>query len=207
MAHSKYRASINSANLHTISFLTTFAGKRNTSLAFFTAHERDQLKSTWGSRSTQLTRDSFLPFSACRLCLLPAIDPIACAGYGDLFCRACAVENLVKQNAEIKRIGREAARRLEEQAEDQKCEEGAALDRSVREFEEIQAGLRKAGKADSRSKTERDNAVRKGASDHVGQKRKFRFDEEELLKLAEEDRGRAKRALSEERVRPSTAQK
>lgn len=54
--------------------------KRNTSLAFFTSYERSLLRGTWGSQSARLTRDSFLPFGSCQLCLLPSKDPVACNG-------------------------------------------------------------------------------------------------------------------------------
>src|SRR5579862_2189082 len=92
-----------------------FTGKRNTSLAFFTSHERSLLKTTWGSQATRLTRDSFLPFSSCRLCLLPSRSPVACAANGHIFCRECAMNNLLAQRKEIKRLEKESEKqRVEE---------------------------------------------------------------------------------------------
>ena len=85
--------------------------KRNTSLAFFTAYEREEAGQHWGSKSTRLTRESFLPFGSCLLCLLPARDPVSCPSHGHLFCRECAVNNLLAQNKELKRLKREAEKR------------------------------------------------------------------------------------------------
>ncbi|KAK5056854.1 hypothetical protein LTR84_012386 [Exophiala bonariae] len=119
--------------------------KRNTSLAFFTAHERSQVRAHWGSQSTRLTRDSFLPFGHCRLCLGIARDPVTCGGISvninsntnkdsslspttpkvHIFCRECALNDLVAQMREIKRVEKsneererdDAARKAEEAEE------------------------------------------------------------------------------------------
>ena len=82
--------------------------KRNTSLAFFTSYERSLLRSSWGSQSARLTRDSFLPFASCCLCLLLARDPVACCGpKADIFCSECALSDLVAQRKEIKHLQRQ----------------------------------------------------------------------------------------------------
>ncbi|KAJ5369038.1 uncharacterized protein N7496_008798 [Penicillium cataractarum] len=82
--------------------------KRNTSLPHFTSYERTLLRSTWGSKRSHISRDSFLPFASCRLCLQPARAPVvACATNGDLFCRECAISDLLAQRQEIKRLERE----------------------------------------------------------------------------------------------------
>lgn len=110
--------------------------KRNTSLAFFTAHERSQVRAHWGSQSTRLTRDSFLPFGYCRLCLGVARDPVTCGGVSitsntsnnktesssssssssscpkvHIFCRECALNDLVSQRREIKRVEKSVGER------------------------------------------------------------------------------------------------
>ncbi|EMC98618.1 hypothetical protein BAUCODRAFT_21998 [Baudoinia panamericana UAMH 10762] len=115
--------------------------KRNTSLAFFTAHERAEVANHWGSRSTRLTRDSFLPFGSCQLCLLPARDPVACPSHGHLFCRECAISNLLAQNLELKRLRREAERRVAEEGEEREVEDAEERARDLEEFERVQAGL------------------------------------------------------------------
>ncbi|KAL9083771.1 MAG: hypothetical protein Q9165_008381 [Trypethelium subeluteriae] len=177
--------------------------KRNTSLAFFTSYERSLLKTTWGSQSTRLTRDSFLPFASCQLCLLPSRDPVACAAEGHVFCRECAMANLLAQRKEIKRLEREYERRRREDAEQGVVDDEEARERAVREFERVQMGLdakvgegrrivgRKGGKVIVEEDGER-GEVR-------GTKRKFELDEEELLSVAKEERERAKKAVLDEK--------
>ena len=165
------------------------SGKRNTSLAFFTSHERSQLKSTWGSQATRLTRDSFLPFASCRLCLQPSRDPVACSSHGDIFCRECAVSNLLAQRKEIKRLEKEDERRRQEHAELGRDRTAEERERAIRDFEATMMGLegRKAGTGG-------------GEVGQRGTKRKFELDEAEMLKNAMEERAKARRALDEEKV-------
>ncbi|KAF2763421.1 hypothetical protein EJ05DRAFT_472327 [Pseudovirgaria hyperparasitica] len=181
--------------------------KRNTSLAFFTAHERSQLTSSWGSQSQHLSSTSFLPFGSCHLCLLPAVDPVACASRGDLFCRECAISNLLAQRKEIKRVERagEERRALEEELE--KEDDEAARLESVRRFEDVQRGLEQKG---DRSTVERQHERRadvardnKNAPSSTSTKRKFEIDEAELLRVAADDRKAARLAL-DDRARSST---
>ncbi|KAF2834404.1 hypothetical protein M501DRAFT_595982 [Patellaria atrata CBS 101060] len=175
--------------------------KRNTSLAFFTSHERAQLKSTWGSQRTHLSRDSFLPFSSCQLCLLPSRDPIACA-HGDVFCRECAVSNLLAQRQEIKRLEKEEEKRRKEEGEQSRREEDEAAERAVREFEMVQMGLEKAaggarvvGREGGKIVVEKEEV--EGAQKRT--KRKFELDEDELVRVAQEERTRMKRKVHEEK--------
>jgi nitric oxide synthase-interacting protein len=158
-------------------------GKRNTSLAFFTAHERNELKSSWGSRSTRLTRDSFLPFGSCQLCLLPSRDPVSCPSHGHLFCRECAISNLLAQSKELKRLKKEAEQRRLEDSEEKEIEDAEAQARAVEEFERVQAGLsvRSGGKIVGR----KDGKVTVEQDGEKGVKRKLELDEAELKDLAE----------------------
>jgi nitric oxide synthase-interacting protein len=181
MAHSKSPL----PPLHSV-LPTDIPGKRNTSLAFFTAHERNELKSSWGSRSTRLTRDSFLPFGSCQLCLLPARDPVSCPSHGHLFCRECALNNLLAQNKELKRLKKEAEQRKQEDSEEKQIEDAEAQARAVEEFEKVQAGLsvRSSGgrivdRKDGKVTIEQD--VDGG---NKGVKRKLEIDEAELRDLA-----------------------
>nr|OQO31870.1 hypothetical protein B0A51_00876 [Rachicladosporium sp. CCFEE 5018] len=114
---------------------------KNTSLAFFTAYERDELKGHWGSRSTRLSRDSFLPFGSCQLCLLPAREPVSCPSHGHLFCRECAISNLLAQGKELKRLRKEAERRVAEDAEDRVIGDEETRLKALGVFERTQAGL------------------------------------------------------------------
>ncbi|KAL9111239.1 MAG: hypothetical protein Q9227_004317 [Pyrenula ochraceoflavens] len=110
--------------------------KRNTSRPDFTSHERSLLRNSWGSQRTRLTRDSYLPFGSCRLCLLPAREPVvACSANGDLFCKECAVADLLAQRKEIKRLEKEWDREQEERKEAALREEREKRDRDVQEFE------------------------------------------------------------------------
>ncbi|KAK5743094.1 hypothetical protein LTR17_002854 [Elasticomyces elasticus] len=145
--------------------------KRNTSLAFFTSHERAEVNQHWGSRSTRLTRDSFLPFGSCQLCLLPARSPVACPGHGHLFCRECAVSNLLAQGKELKRARKEREERAKEEVEDKVVEDGEQRVRDLEEFERTQAGF------------------------EGGKKRKFEGDE--LLRIAKEGDHARKRLAGE----------
>ena len=117
--------------------------KRNTSLAFFTNHERSLLKGSWGSQSTRLSRDSFLQFGSCKLCLLPVRDPVACSTgpKADIFCRECALNDLVAQKSKIKRIEEEERRRKEDGEDEEAEREDKRQEEEVRRFERVSSGL------------------------------------------------------------------
>lgn len=173
-------------------------------MAFFTAHERNELKGTWGSRSTRLNRDSFLPFGSCQLCLLRAREPVSCPANGHVFCRECALSNLLAQNKELKRLKKEAERRRLEDAEEKELEDAEAQARAVEEFEKVQAGLSvRSGGNVNQQIVGRQNGkitVETDAGEHAkGTKRKFEIDEDELVRLANEDREKARRTIAEEK--------
>lgn len=159
--------------------------KRNTSLAFFTAHERSQVRAHWGSQSTRLTRDSFLPFGHCRLCLGVARDPVTCGGSspsakptGDkdaetpkpetpkvhIFCRECALNDLVSQRREIKRAERSMGEREREEAERKAEEAEEKRRRDVEGFE--RANLLAFGPGD------RDGDGRDGSRSGLGKRKR-----------------------------------
>ncbi|KAH7131371.1 hypothetical protein B0J13DRAFT_102952 [Dactylonectria estremocensis] len=175
--------------------------KRNTSRAVFTSHERAVAKSNWSSNSARLNRDSFLPFGSCGLCLGIARDPVSCRR-GDIFCRECALSNLLTQKKDIKRAEKarqhaqgEAARaRAEEDQEDQ--------ERAIKDFELTQAGLEQAKKgAVAPSTTRGDEGDRSGTS---GTKRKFELDEDELDRIARQDKAKARKAIDDEKAAKPT---
>ncbi|KAF2686397.1 hypothetical protein K458DRAFT_476878 [Lentithecium fluviatile CBS 122367] len=174
----------------------------------FTSHERNNMKATWGSQTSRLTRDSFLPFGSCQLCLLPAVDPICCPS-GDLFCRECAMTNLLAQRKEIKRLEKVAERRREEEELEKAGEEEEARLRAVQEFEAVQQGLevkiglggKVVGREGGKVMIEKDDTE---GGEPRGKKRKFEIDEEELKRIALEERSRAKQHLTEERKAAKT---
>ncbi|KAJ4330852.1 hypothetical protein N0V95_009988 [Ascochyta clinopodiicola] len=167
----------------------------------FTAHERNALKDRWGSQATRLSRDSFLPFGSCQLCLLSAVDPVCCPS-GDLFCRECAMTNLLAQRKEMKRLEKLAElQKLEEVDQHEREDEQARL-RAVQEFEAVQMGLEVKVGAGSKVVGREGGKilVEQGeATGSKGTKRKFAIDEEELKRIATEERTKAKRTLEDER--------
>ncbi|KAI1504267.1 hypothetical protein F5X99DRAFT_56052 [Biscogniauxia marginata] len=206
--------------------------KRNTSRAVFTSHERELASRSWGSASARLTRESFLSFSACRLCLEIARDPVSCA-HGDVFCRECALSNILAQKQEIRRLERAREHERREVGEDRARRDAEEHERAVREFEIIQSGLgpatslprpntstttkittpkpgdwstttttttiidRTTTTGDTNINTNGDGGTRTG-------KRKFEIDDDEILRIAAEDRAKARKAMDEEKAAKPT---
>jgi hypothetical protein len=148
------------------------------------------LKDRWGSQKARLTRESFLPLASCHLCLQPARDPVSCSVGGHIFCRECALANLLAQRKEIQRLEKEDERRREEEVEAEREKDEEAKEGVVRGFERAMMGL---GEEQDRLKEDTVETRRE-------RKRKFELDEEEIRKNAEEDRARARRKLDEEKV-------
>ncbi|KAI1479001.1 ENOS interacting protein [Daldinia eschscholtzii] len=186
--------------------------KRNTSRAVFTSHERDLAKRAWSSTTARLSRESFLPFSSCGLCLEIARDPVSCV-HGDIFCRECALSNILAQKKEIKRLEKLREQEEREALEEKARQEEEARERAIREFEMTQIGLD--AKARSSSTQKDYNTARKGSTDSHdqsstpaatetsnsnGKKRKFEIDAEELVRIAQEDRAKARKAIDEEKA-------
>ncbi|KAL1861004.1 hypothetical protein Plec18170_001519 [Paecilomyces lecythidis] len=185
--------------------------KRNTSLPHFTSYERDLLRTTWGTQRTRLSRDSFLPFGSCRLCLEPARPPVvACATNGDLFCRECAINDLLAQRKEIKRLEREreeARRRLEE---DEALTLEEARMRELREFELVSMGLEAtnsaAGKKRKAEESDAIAAFRQREVEIDGKRRKvFELNEDEMKRAARMEQDRLKSELKKEKSESKSA--
>lgn len=143
-----------------------------------------------------MTRDSFLPFGSCNLCLLPTRDPVACTTSKKichLFCRECALSNLVAQKKEIKRVEKERERRQDDDAADAEARKAEDDIKAVADFEAVQMGLEKKFGAASGSRI----VGREGGKVIIeeqqrGTKRKLEIDEDELTRLGQEQkRGRA----------------
>lgn len=190
--------------LFCLHYSDTLSGKRNTSRAVFTSHERSLAKSAWNSTTARLSRDSFLPFASCRLCLQPAQSPVSCL-HGDIFCRECALNNILSQKKEIKRLEKVREKEQEEAEEDLNRSEHEARARAVQEFERVQMGLEaKVGSASGRKIVGREDGkifVEEDVLDGKrGEKRKFELDEDELLRIAREERTKARKAIDDEKV-------
>ncbi|OLN81617.1 Nitric oxide synthase-interacting protein-like protein [Colletotrichum chlorophyti] len=174
--------------------------KRNTSRSVFTSHEREMAKAAWASTSARLSRDSFLPFGSCYLCLEIARDPVSCS-HGDIFCRECAVVNLLAQKKEIKRMERAREKAEQEILEAQARQDAEAQERAIKEFERIQAGLNPSSSG-SATKSTAPVASEPDADESVmkqGTKRKFVLDQDELERIAREDRAKAQKSIDEEK--------
>ncbi|KAG5925916.1 hypothetical protein E4U42_003823 [Claviceps africana] len=170
--------------------------KRNTSRAVFTSHERALAKASWSSNSARLNRDSYLPFGSCSLCLEIARDPVACP-LGDIFCRECALANLLAQKKELKRAEKARRHASEEDARAKIAKESEDQQRAVRDFELIQAGLAASGQ----TTTAADSAAPElNGALLAGTKRKFILDEDELARIAKEDRLKARKAIESEKA-------
>ncbi|CAG8283019.1 unnamed protein product [Penicillium salamii] len=188
--------------------------KRNTSLPHFTSYERGLLRESWGSKSRAIGRDSFLSFGSCRLCLQPARTPVACSTNGDLFCRECAMSDLLAQRKEIKRLERERDEARKRIAEDEERTLDEARARDLRDFEMVSMGLeakaRTAGEDSKRARAEALEATGGGAKKRKvevvddaleriggrevivdGKKRKvFELGAEEMARVAAEEKQR-----------------
>ncbi|KAI2626703.1 ENOS interacting protein [Hypoxylon sp. NC1633] len=181
--------------------------KRNTSRAVFTSYERDLARRAWSETSARLSRESFLPFSSCGLCLEIAVDPVSCI-HGDVFCRECALSNILAQKKEMKRL--EKNRELEDRdARDlRQRQDDEERERAVREFEMTQIGLdAKASRGNNTKRRLSETENQSGAPPPTppepstgAKKRKFEMDDDELARIARADRAKARQALDEEKA-------
>ena len=168
-------------------------------------------RAAWGSSTARLSRDSYLPFASCWLCLEPAIDPVACL-QSDIFCRECVLNNILAQKKEIKRAEKAREHEDREAQEDKGRRDAEAQERAIREFELTQAGLsiKRVGSASSgRPRTEtpaaREPSSEDGNNGHgngakTGEKRKFSLDPDEVSRIADEERAKARKAIDDEKV-------
>ncbi|GKT43750.1 E3 ubiquitin-protein ligase CSU1 [Colletotrichum spaethianum] len=160
-------------------------------------------KAAWASTSARLSRDSFLPFGSCYLCLEIARDPVSCS-HGDIFCRECAVANLLAQKKEIKRLERAREKAEQEILEAQARQDAEAQERAIKEFEKIQAGLNPSSSAavSSLSGLASEDVTKGPEADSArqGTKRKFVLDQDELDRIAMEDRTKAQKSIDEEKA-------
>ncbi|RFU74161.1 zinc finger containing [Trichoderma arundinaceum] len=172
--------------------------KRNTTRPVFTSYEREQAKSNWSSSSAQLSRDSFLPFGFCSLCLENAREPVACPR-GDIFCRECALANLLAQKKELKRSEKARQNADKEAARIRAIGDEEERERAIRDFEMTQAGF-----SNSSTNKQSSNAVAESEKEEAvvraGSKRKFALDADELDRIAESDKTRARKAIEDEKA-------
>lgn len=113
--------------------------------------------------------------------------------------------NLLAQRKEMKRMEKINERQKLEDEDQKEREDEAARLRSIEEFEAVQMGLsvkmgtgsRVVGREGDKIVVEQESESRDG--DMKGTKRKFEIDEEELKRIASQERSKVKRTLDEER--------
>ncbi|KAF3938240.1 hypothetical protein ABW19_dt0205041 [Dactylella cylindrospora] len=193
----------------------------NSSSSWFTSYERSLLKTDYGTQRQRLTRDHSKPLDYCNLCLQRSRDPVCCSTHGDIFCRECAISNLLSQRKEIKRLQKEIEKRHADEEDERIRLEKEAVERGVKEFEEVQMGLerrrrdlkRKAGDTDSITAappTQRIIGRENGkviieetddspATRETKRPKTFTLDESELLRIARSDRERLKDSITAEK--------
>lgn len=115
------------------------------------------------------------------------------------------MSNILAQKKEIKRVEKTKENEDREADEARNREEEEAKQRSVQEFEKVQMGLEaKLGGASSGKIVGREAGKIVVEDDVVngkrGEKRKFELDEDELLRIAREERTKARKAIDDEKV-------
>ncbi len=133
---------------------------------------------------------------------MPAQTPVSCS-HGDIFCRECALANILAQKKEIKRLEKAREKEMAEAEEIAAKEEEETRQRAVVEFERVQMGL-EAKIGGGRSIVGRENGKVVVEEDvqggKRGEKRKFELDEDELLRIARDERSKAKKAIDDEKA-------
>lgn len=125
---------------------------------------------------------------------------------GDIFCRECALANILAQKKELKR-----ANKARQDAERQAAQRAAAKDdeeraRALRDFEMTQAGMSGTSKTTATEDPARDRTETTGTELVVADKnsgsvkRKFALDEDDVDRSTKEDRSKARKALDDEKV-------
>lgn len=139
--------------------------------------------------------------------MLPARIPVSCP-HGDIFCKECALKNILAQKQEIKRLEKNRIREEKAAEEQIEREEAEARLRSTVEFERVQMGLErkltdplvsqvnKQGEENSNERGESKGKTR-------GEKRKFELDLDEVQRINKEETIQAKKAIVNEKVRTS----
>jgi nitric oxide synthase-interacting protein len=119
---------------------------------------------------------------------MKARDPVTCL-QGHLFCRECAVSDLVAQRQEISRLEAERARKQAEDEERKLQDEAEEHQRAVQEFEQVQMGI----SSNKRRLETNDETERKKA------KRTFALDAESIKQSSEIERKRIREDIEAEK--------
>lgn len=120
-----------------------------------------------------------------------ARDPVSCQK-GDLFCRECALANILAQKKELKRTEKIRKAAEEDTAKTKAAQDEEDQERAVKDFELTQAGFSSAKRKQIAETAPEDEAA--------GTKRKFTLDEDEIERIARQDRTKARKAIEDEKV-------
>ncbi|KAF4628061.1 hypothetical protein G7Y89_g10095 [Cudoniella acicularis] len=120
----------------------------------------------------------------------------------------CALSNILAQKKEIKRLEKLKEQEEKEADEEANRAEEEAKQRAVQEFEKIQMGLEAKMGGSSSNKIVGREGGKVLAENEVegkrGEKRKFELDEDELLRIAREERTKARKAIDDEKASKTT---
>lgn len=106
---------------------------------------------------------------------------MACV-HGDIFCRECALNNILAQKKEIKRLEKTRENEEKDAAEEKARQDEEAQARAVKEFEMVQAGF----------------DVKETGERRAGEKRKAPLDEDGAE--GQDDRAKARKSNGDEKV-------
>ncbi|KAJ7178646.1 hypothetical protein C8R43DRAFT_468110 [Mycena crocata] len=114
--------------------------KNNTASSIFSYAEYRKASAEYGTKRQRLGNESMRRFDACSLCLQTARDPVCCKD-GHLFCKECAMNDLLSQKKDLKRQKDKAEQIRKEIAEEVERAKAAARERVLQDFERGQLGL------------------------------------------------------------------
>jgi nitric oxide synthase-interacting protein len=116
------------------------------------------------------------------------------------------LSNILAQKKEIKRLEKTREQESRDALEEEARQNAEAQERAIREFELTQAGLDvKSGRASqnpegSRNEENRSPFASENGQTQRGEKRKFSLDEDEVARIALEERTKARKAIDDEKV-------
>jgi nitric oxide synthase-interacting protein len=106
--------------------------KNNTTQSTLTYYERSLLRKD--GQAKRIGGESMKPLDSCNLCLSTVNDPVACSN-GHIYCRECAISNLITQKAGIETQRREMERWEHNEALQREEARARARERVVKDFE------------------------------------------------------------------------
>ncbi|KAJ7674159.1 hypothetical protein B0H17DRAFT_161175 [Mycena rosella] len=114
--------------------------KNNTASSVFSYAEHRIASAFYGTKRQRLGNESMRRFDACALCLHTARDPVTCKD-GHLFCKECAVNDLLSQKKDLKRQKDKAEQIRKDMEAQVQSAKAAARERVLQDFERGQLGL------------------------------------------------------------------